>query len=208
VRRIAVANVGLHLVGLVLGGTLMRAGSIATPLDERWRFLAGHPVGWALGWAAWMLSALLFVAFMERLTRRVPGARLALVLGAMGASVDLVGDSVQMLILPLIAGNETAPTPLFIVCERVANVAGLVVANGLYSLAVMVATLELRGHALAATASLTFVAGGLMVVAGILDSPALVVISAGPTIVGYCSWVLLAAWAHEAGPPAGDPSGR
>ena len=201
VRKIAVANVAFHFVGLALGATLMRAGSIVTPFEERWRFLAGHPGGWALGWAAWMLSALAFVAFMEQLVRRVPTARLALVLGAMGASVDLVGDSVQMLVLPLIASSEPGPSALFLACERAANVAGLIVANGLYSLAVVVATLELRGHAVAATASLTFVAGALMVLGGILDAPALVVISAGPTILGYCSWVLLVAWTPEPATP-------
>ncbi|HZV02391.1 MAG TPA: hypothetical protein VFF73_37140 [Planctomycetota bacterium] len=192
-RRIATANVALHVLGLALGATLMRPGSIAEPLEARWQFLAERHSGWALGWAVWFLSALTFVAFMERLVRRVPEARLALVLGAMGASVDLVGDSVQGLVLPLVAASTPEPNALFLTVERAANVAGLVVANGLYSVAVLVATVQLRGKSLAAAGSLTFVAGMVMVAGGLADSAQLVVISAGPTIVGYVAWVLLAA---------------
>lgn len=176
----------------------MRGGSIAAPLPERWAVLSTNPSGWRLGWAVWMLAALAYVAFMERLTRGRPEMRLALVFGAMAAGVDLCGDAVQMLVLPLAAASEPGPGPIFLLVERAANVAGLVVANGLYSIAVLVATRGLRGHATAALGSLTFVLGAVLALAGYTNAPGLVVLAAGPTILSYCAWV---AWvAREAGP--------
>lgn len=191
-RPIAYTNVALHLLGLLLGATAMRAGSIAEPLNARVAHLATEPALWKLGWGVWMLSALTFVFFMERLTRDRPAARLALVLGAMGAAVDLLCDGVQMCVLP-----QFAQSTEFLALERIANVGGLVVANGLYSLAVLVATRSLQGHLLAALGSVTFVAGAVMVVAGLIDSPPLVVLSAGPTILAYCAWTLVAAETEE-----------
>jgi hypothetical protein len=195
VKRIAAANVTFHLVGLVFGATVMRPGSIAEPLAARSAHLATHPLGWQLGWGVWMLSALTFVAFMEQVTRLDPAARLALVLGAMGASVDLLCDSLQMLVLPM-----TAPGDAFLAWERLANAGGLVVANGLYSVAVLVATLALPGRMarMARAAGVcTFLAGMFMVAGGLADSASLVVFSAGPTILAYCAWVVLAT--REAG---------
>lgn len=193
-RWIAYLNVALHLLGLLLGATLMRPGSIAeTSLDARTAYLAAHPGGWQLGWGVWMLSALTFVAFMERLVRRAPGARLALALGAMGAAIDLFCDAMQMTILPMLSHDDR----LFLVFERLANLGGLVVANGLYSVAVLVATFEMRGFLVAALGSLTFVAGMVMVVAGLVDSPQLVMLSAGPTIMAYCGWTLAGALSAE-----------
>jgi hypothetical protein len=196
-RSLAYANVALHVFGLLLGATAMRPGSIAAPLDERTAHLAAHPALWGLGWGVWMLSALAFVAFMERVVRHAPAARLALVLGAMGAGADLLCDALQMSVLPQFAHDER----LFLALERIANLGGLVVANGLYSLAVLVATLELRGHLVAALGSATFVAGALMVAGGLLDAPPLVVLSAGPTILAYCGWVI-AVKDETAGPRA------
>ncbi len=180
----------------------MRRGSIAAPLPERWAVLATSPFGWKVGWAVWMLAALAYVAFMERLTRGRPEMRLALVFGAMAAGVDLVGDTAQMILLPLAAASEPGPGPLFLLVERAANGAGLVVANGLYSLAVLVATRALPGHAAAALGSITFVLGAVLAVGGLTGSADLVVLAAGPTILAYCLWV---AWiAREAGSEATD----
>jgi hypothetical protein len=186
VKRIGAANVLLHLAGLVLGATAMRPGSIAEPLALRSAHLATHPLGWQVGWGVWMLSALTFVAFMEQVVRRAPGALLALVLGAMGASVDLLCDAVQMLVLPLAASSDG-----FLAWERAANAGGLVVANGLYSIAVLVAALALPGRAIKVTGGLTFAAGMVMVAGGLADRPGLVVASAGPTILVYCGWVVV-----------------
>ncbi len=105
----------------------------------------------------------------------------------MGASVDLLCDSVQMLVLPLAASGDA-----FLAWERAANAGGLVVANGLYSVAVLVAALALPGRAARAAGALTFTMGLVMVAGGLADAPSLVVLSAGPTILAYCAWVALA----------------
>jgi hypothetical protein len=187
-RRIALANVALHLVGLALGATLMRPGSIEAPLAERQAYIAEHALEWRIGWGVWMAAAVTYVLFMRSLGRSDTRTWFAVLIAFAAATFDLVGDAIQMS-LPHFAGG-----PRFVEFERLANFIGLVLAFGLYSLAVLVATWKLSGHVIAALGSITFVAGLVMVVGGLADEPSLVVLSAGPTILAYCGWVLAVAF--------------
>src|SRR5947209_3605548 len=99
-KRVAAVNVGLHVLGLVLGATVLQPGSIAAPLESRTAYIAEHALYWQLGWGVWMLSALAFVAFMALLVREVPRARPALLVAVVAGSFDLVGDAIQMFVLP------------------------------------------------------------------------------------------------------------
>lgn len=188
-KRLAAANVGLHLVGLVLGATVMRGGSIAEPLEARTSFLVAHALAWQLSWGVWMLAALAFAAFMASFARERPGARIALFVAILAATCDFFGDSMQIAVLPHFATEQAS----FLRFERLANFIGLVVANGLYSLAVLVASLHVEERAAKALGVATFLGGAMLAVAGFLDAPRLVVASAGPTILAYCAWVIAVA---------------
>jgi hypothetical protein len=176
----------------------MRPGSVAVPLAERMAYLAGRPAGWVWGWGIWMLCTLLLVSFMAVLRSRLPGssaADLALVLTAAGMAVDLLCDVIQIQALPLAAAGPDSG-PLFLVLERVAFTGGASIANGLYTAGVVLMTLCLRTSGLATRFAgwATGISGAVMVLSGLILSPALLQASTGPTIGFYSLWTLLVAW--------------
>jgi hypothetical protein len=131
-------NVALHVLGLVLALVGIRPGTPLVELAQRRDYVAGSPLGWSLGWAVWMLCALVLVGFFAALGRYLPPpsetARLALVLAGAGAAIDLFCDAIYLTILPMVA-NPAIPDPiLFLTVERLAITGGWIVANGLYSL--------------------------------------------------------------------------
>lgn len=190
--RLAWGNAALHGAGLVLALYGMRPGSPLVPLPERMAYLAGHPAGWTWGWGVWMVCSLLLLGYVAALRGCLPGpaADLALALTAAGMGVDLLCDVVQIRALPL----ATASEPLFLSLEAVAFTGGATVANGLYTVAVLILTLTLRigpGARLAGFATVVF--GAAMAVGGIIPSPRLVELATGPTIGFYSLWTILVA---------------
>jgi len=186
-------NVGLHLVALVLAVVGLRPGTPLVPAAERVAYLAERPVGWSLGWAAWMLCALALVAFLAVLARVVPSAIVstATLLAAAGAAVDLVCDTLYITVLPTLA--QGGPTPLFLAAERALGASGVVVANGLYSVAVLLATVGLGPRVPALVRGLgyaTFAGGMLMVAAGFTGDPRHLELATGATIVPFLAWTL------------------
>jgi hypothetical protein len=193
------ANVGLHLLGLVLAVLALRPGSPLVPLDARVSYLAGHPVGWSLGWGVWMLCALALVAYLAALREHatLPAlASLAVTLGAAGAAIDLACDVGQIVVLPDLAGRPPAEAT-FVTWERWLGATGAIVANGLYSLAVPLASFALRGRMptyVQALALATGVAGLLMVAAGFSGNPHHLEASVGPTIASFLLWTIAGTW--------------
>lgn len=193
---LAWGNVLLHGVGLVFAVAGMRPGSPLIPLPERMAYLAGRPAGWTWGWGIWMLCSLLLLGYVAALRNRLPdrslAADLALTLTAAGMGVDLVCDVIQIRGLPLAAGSE----PLFLTLESLAFTGGATVANGLYTVAVLILTLGLRGRT-SSTAQLagyaTALFGLTMAVAGMIPSPRLLELATGPTIGFYSLWTILVA---------------
>jgi hypothetical protein len=190
---LAMVNIGLHAVGLIFAKQGMRPGSPLVPVAERMAYLAGRPAGWVWGWGIWMACSLLLVAYVAALRSRLPGrsfaADLALTLAAAGMGVDLLCDVIQIRGLPLAAASGSEP--LFLALEALAFTAGLTVANGLYTAAVLLLTLRLGGVVRPETRIFGFgtvVFGTAMAVAGVIPSPGLVEITTGPTIVLYCIW--------------------
>jgi hypothetical protein len=203
---LAWVNVLVHLLALALAAVGLRPGSPLFGLDERRAYLAEHPAAWSLGWASWMLCTLALVAFLAVLARAVPGPadglRLAVVVSAAGGAVDLFCDLIQMIALPALAESEPPPARLFLTLERLAGAGGLVVANGAYSLATLLATLSLRGRpgllpTVVPAGWGVFFCGGLLVVAGFTDSALLAAAATGPTITLFCVWAWLVARAVE-----------
>jgi hypothetical protein len=191
------ASVGLHVAGLALAIVGMRPGTPLVPAADRVAYLAGRPLAWSVGWAAWMLCALALVAFLAVLAQVVPQASailgMAVTLAAAGAAIDLTCDTLFITVLPALAVE--GPTPLFLAAERALGAGGVVVANGLYSVAILLASLGLRvapevpavvrglGYA-------TFAAGMLMVAAGFTGDARQLEVATGLTIVPFLAWTL------------------
>jgi hypothetical protein len=190
-------SVGLHIAGLVLAVVGMRPGSPLVPAGDRAAYLAGRPLAWSLGWAAWMLCALALVAFLAVLARAVPQASAvlgaAVTLAAAGAAIDLTCDTLFITVLPGLAA--AGPTPLFLAVERALGAGGVVVANGLYSVAILLAAIGLRAApkvpaAVHGLGYATFAAGMLMVAAGFTGDPRQLEIATGLTILPFLAWTL------------------
>jgi hypothetical protein len=196
--QLAIFSTVLHGAGLLAALFWMRPGTQSFPLETRRAYLATHPVGWTVGWAIWALCALVLVAYLDRVARIGPRrglGYLALLLGIFGAAVDLGCDFINFRILPETAGTSRFA---FETAERIAFIGGLVVANGLYSVATLVATLSLHGNgratgAILATGTGSFLCGLVLAYAGWIVSPSLVEAATGPTIGLYCIWTILVA---------------
>jgi hypothetical protein len=184
----------------------MRPGSPLVDLQERLTYLAEYPLGWSLGWGSWMLCTLALIAFLACLVRSVQeksdSLRLALLAATAGGAVDLLCDTIQITALPLLASQAVPPITVFLLVERIAGAGGLVVANGAYTLAILLATVALRQRAGLVPGTVVVgyivVAGGsVLVVAGFMDSSVLAAAATGPTIGLYCVWTVLVAWSVE-----------
>ena len=190
-------SVGLHLGGLALAVAALRPGTPLVPMAERVAYLAERPLGWTLGWAAWMLCALALVAFLAVLAHVVPEAstvlRTAVMLASAGAAVDLVCDTLYITVLPGLAA--AGPTPLFLTLERALGAGGVVVANGLYTIATLLAALGLRARpemppVVTWLGYATFAGGMLMVAAGFTGDPRHLELATGAAILPYMAWTL------------------
>ncbi len=199
-RLVAALNIALHLAGLVAAFIGLRPGSPAVPLDDRMAYLASRPAAWALGWALWMLCALALLAFLAVLrgyAERPALASLAVLLGGLGMSVDLLCEIGQITVLPDVASWKPPQPAQFVAWERWLGAGGTVVANGLYSLAVVPATAALRRTVASyawALAFATFGAGMLMVAAGFTGDPRWIEASVGPTILSFVLWCAAVTW--------------
>ena len=201
-RRLVVvagtANVVLHGLGLVLALIALRPGAPVVPLDRRVDYLSAHPAGWTLGWGVWILCALAVVAFLASLRPFAdpPGlGALALKAVLAGAAMDLACDVGQIVILPDRAGALLTVSGLdeFLLWERRLAVGGLVFANGLYSIAVLLAAVALRRvvpwHALLLGLA-TFAAGMLLAWTGCTGDMRFLEPATALTFVTFLPWTI------------------
>lgn len=190
-RRAAWVNLVLHAAGLLLAAAAMEPGTPAAPLTGRIAYLAARPAGWTAGWLVWMACALALVAFMVLLARAHPSplTRAAARLACAGAVVDIACDAAYIGLLPARAAGEV---PRFLAFERHLGLASLTGANGLYSLAVLVATLGLPAGAKASRGLgvLTFAAGLALAAAGLTGDPRHVMAGTALTIPSFLAWTL------------------
>jgi hypothetical protein len=203
-RRLAWVNVAVHLAGLGFAVIAMRPGSPLVELAQRRAYLAALPFGWSLGWGAWMLCTLALIAFFAALAHRLrdagPWPTLAVTLVAAGGAVDLLCDTIHLTVTPRLAARP--PEELFLAFEGTAVAGGLIVANGLYTVATLLLTLCLArsqglSPAVVPVGCGVVVGGSVMVAAGFLDSPRLTELSTGPTIGLFCVWTVLVARSLE-----------
>jgi hypothetical protein len=199
---LAWANVVVHAAALILAPIGLLPGSPSAPLEERMDYLAGSPLVWSLGWSAFILCAFALVGFFAALAQRIapktPAASLAVIIAIAGGTLDLFCDAIYIVVLPRIASSRPPSPATFLAIEHLANVGGLVVANGMYALGVLMLTLCLRvclgiDAWVAVTGYGTFGFGMILVAAGLLNSPRLAELATGPTLGLYCLWTVLAA---------------
>jgi hypothetical protein len=202
IHILAGINVLVHLLALALSAFWLRPGTSLYGA-ERWTYLAEHSLEWSLGWGAWMLCALALVAFFAVLANAVPdgGLLVALMVCLAGAEVDLLCDLMQMT-LPKLARADPLPQPLLLTLEHIAGAGGLVVANGAYTVATLLATLRLRRRPEILPFTIlagwgVFLFGSFLVLAGMTDWTLLAVSAAGPTVLLFCAWVVLVAHSLE-----------
>jgi hypothetical protein len=203
---LAWSNVCLHVVALALAAVGMRPGTALVPLPERLDYLAKAPLGWTLGWVSWMLCAVLLIAFLAavawRLRERDELARLGLGIAVAGAAFDLFCDTVYLLVFPMLASWRPPPEQLFLTLERVTGIGSLVIANGGYSVGILLISAALRGRPGVSplTDGLGYavgVAGLVLAGAGLTGEPAHVQWATPPTIGLFCVWVVLVARSLE-----------
>lgn len=199
--RLAWLNVVLHVIALVLAAVGMRPGTPALPLAERLDYLAGAPLGWRLGWATWMLCAAALIAFLavvlDRLGDQARLAQVGLVVAVAGAAFDLFCDSLYIVLFPMLAAKPVAED-LFLTVEKATGIASLVIANGSYSISMLLFTAALRNVPARAPFTLATgcAVGGfglLLAAAGYTGVPWHAEWATGPTIGLFCVWVLLVA---------------
>jgi hypothetical protein len=147
-----------------------------------------------------MLCAVLLVALLAavtwRLGERAELARLGLTVAVLGAGVDLFCDAVYLLIFPTLASGEPPPEQLFLTVERATGIGSLVVANGAYSVAILLisAALHARPGVSRLTCWLGYAVGlaGLgLAAAGFTGDPTHAAWATPPTIGLFCVWAVL-----------------
>jgi hypothetical protein len=192
----AAANVVMHLAGLACAALLLRPGTPLVGELERRAWLTLKPTGWTIGWLAWILCALAIVLFLTLLCRslRSPSARArtALVMVWLSACVDISCDVAWIAVIPGAASGAT-----FLSTEALLSFLGQTIANGLYSVAVLLLALELPGRLQRALGAATFASGMAMAVAGVTQDPRLLMWSTGPTIGCFCAWTVAATVSAE-----------
>jgi hypothetical protein len=145
-----------------------------------------------------MLCALTFVGVFAALAMHVGSSRawLAVIAAAAAAGIDLLCDTLQIVVLPALAAGGPGVAPVFVAFERAAGAGGLVVANGLYTVAVLIMAVVLRERTPPAArvfAFATVLGGALLVVAGFESDARLAAIATGPTIVAFLGWTIVVA---------------
>jgi hypothetical protein len=197
----------LHFVALVLAATGMRPGSPLVPLRDRLDYLAGAPLGWTVGWVAWMFCAFALIAYLATLTHRLGAqallAQLALMVAIAGLACDLLCDSIYIVILPMLASRQPQPEALFLTVERVTGIGSLVIANGAYSAAILLftKTLQTQQRLARLPTGIGYAVAGfglLLATAGFTGIPWIAPWVTPPMIGLFCLWVVLVARSLEA----------
>jgi hypothetical protein len=198
---LAWVNVLVHIVALFLARFGMRPGSPLAPLPERLQYLAAAPLGWSLGWATWILCSAALIAFLAVLVERLPApaalAHLGLMIAVPAAAFDIFCDSVYIVVLPDLAARPPSDG-IFELVERLTGIGSLVIANGGYSIAILLVAPGLRGLA-AALAYAVAAFGLLLAAAGFTGVPWHAEWATPPTIGLYCIWVVVVARSLEPG---------
>ncbi|MCC6573307.1 MAG: hypothetical protein IT462_05890 [Planctomycetes bacterium] len=207
----------LHVGAAVCSFFFILPGSLAAGA-ERVKYLAGAGIGWDISWGLWMLCSLTVVSFMAVLSRTPPVRNsvtyLASLLAGAGCAVDLVCDVIYIVVLPGLTGGDGGDRPgregrerpgregagraasaLFMAFEKLAISGGMVVATGLYGLAVWLMTRQLAKNGVASPATsvigfLTLAGSGVLVYGGFAMNADVMKYAFVPVVLLFISWTL------------------
>jgi hypothetical protein len=196
-----------HALGLVVALFGIRFGTSVFPTEQRMAYVATSVWGWKAAWGVWFIAALTFVGFLAMIEKVWDAtgvcARLSLIVGVAAASFDSLFDTLQIVVLPAVA--ERAPeSNTFLMLAHFASAGGIILANGLYAIAValMTCALSARLSPIQRTSGwLVLVFGLLLTATGFTADPHLAELFAGPAIGTYMLWIVVMAWR----PPAEKP---
>ncbi len=204
-QRAAIFALVFHALGLVVALLGIRFGTAVFPTEQRMAFVASSFWGWRAAWGIWFLAALTFVWFLAVVEKAWVAtgvcARLSVVVGVSAASSDILFDTIQIVVLPPVAARGGDPGQ-FLLLAHVASAGGIIVANGLYAIAVALMTWSLRPrlNAIQRWLGWAVLATGMMLtVAGLFSDPHLPEYFAGPAIGTYMLWVVAMAWGEPCG---------
>jgi hypothetical protein len=198
--------VALHVVALGLAAVGMRPGTALVSLAERMDYLAQSPAGWTLGWAAWMLCSATLILFLAAVTHRLENrtglASFGLMIAIAGAAFDLFCDSIYVVVFPMLAALRPQQQDLFLIVEKTTGLASLVIANGGYSVGILLITFALRERKglMPFTVMIGYAVAGfglLLAAAGFTGVPWHAEWATPPTIGLFCLWAVLVAHSLE-----------
>jgi hypothetical protein len=154
VRSTALIALFVHFLAGVLMAVILSQGLETNPsLKGRLHFLKNYEAFWIIGWLSWMLASLTLWVFLLNLSRahemcdsvETRFLHTAVFWAAAGIVADWIAEGIELALLPGLAHRVLAAgTPeselLFETIHRIAVISTGMVANGLYSLAVLAVT--------------------------------------------------------------------
>ena len=184
--RVCAATNAAAVIAMALA--LRRGTEIVADPVARMQFIAENPVLWRGAWALWCLAAVTLIGFYAWWAGRIPrrGAAIAAVsIAAIGMVCDLVAESLYIGWLP--DYPDTQP---------VATLMTGAVANGLYTLAGIVLTLNSPAltHGLSIWAWAIWTAGVALTIATIVGSAFGIAVATAVLFGLFCPWVVAVAW--------------
>jgi hypothetical protein len=198
----------VHLLTGMASYVFALPGLPPQPLVDRLVYVGAESWWWRLTWLLWIATGMSLVWLLGLARGRLLGeplAKLAWQLGLVALCVDAVCDLVQAFVMPgraLAALGPPLATHHYLEPERWLALGGLTVANGLYSLAVLAATLAVarRGARSLLLTGLPLAASGLwLAVLGVLGNTTQVVLFTVITLAWCLVWPLHLAWLLERG---------
>lgn len=111
-RVVLLLAAALNLIPLAYTGLLIAPGTTAGGSDDaRLRFIADHALLWSAGWTLWMGGTIGLVLSIWAIARAMQSRalkggsllRLAVIFAVVGGATDLVGDAIQITVLPTLA---------------------------------------------------------------------------------------------------------
>lgn len=196
----AVVNLAASLALLLplRDGTMVGGGA-----PERMAFIASHAGSWSAGWLCWMAATLSLVAFFWVLVERCEGTpgralgRLALLLLLPGASMDLLHDALQAVVVRGLAESRVQAATFLLVDDLTVVLGGGIV-NLMYGLAGLALTWALAAAGTSRAATLQglalWVTTLALAAAGFVGNPLLLVATTAATMAQFVLYAFTMAW--------------
>ena len=171
-RHAAMFSFAMH-AGAAMLLPLISTGLMSDGPEDRGRFIEDHRLMWVATWSVWALSALSMLLVFVAFRRAYAGTLMVLhaaVTGALAVLADLTGESMLIGVLP--SAVDFDDWEVFLTFERAATMLCAGLANGLYTVAVLLLSMAAAGE-LPSFARLCAcgiaVGGGALTVSAILD---------------------------------------